>query len=121
MGCEICRKMKTGTVNCPNCKRVEFSRGAKRIEPDGTEYVELTCRSCNHRFMDIKLPYSALLKEAASQEVKSPKIMVHALIESGLNVDNALAEEISSTPETVPLLIELLKDEQQWQNDFWPP
>ena len=46
-------------MKCPKCE-IELDKGEVQKEKDGTEYFELKCPKCKNRFMDLKIPYSAL-------------------------------------------------------------
>lgn len=44
---------------CPNCGG-KLSIGEIVKEKDGTQATELICKRCGRRFVDVKLPYSAM-------------------------------------------------------------
>lgn len=50
------------TTTCPNCGG-KLSAGEIIKEKDGTQATELICKKCKRRFVDIKLPYSAVRLE----------------------------------------------------------
>lgn len=109
-------------MQCPKCNKAELEKGIKRIEQDGTEYFEFYCHECGERFADIKIPYSVIEDQMIEKE---PEYLVELLIESGLNVDKKLSEEIKNKKEAIPLLIDILKTNKYWQKgeegDAWAP
>ena len=119
---QIQYKFEGKEVKCPNCSNDEFRKGHKKIEPDGTEYFELICLNCKHRFMDIKIPYSALIGEGKKF---TPKELTDLMIDSGLNVSMELAEDIAEHNGTTQLLIDILRTNKYWQkgeeSDGWAP
>ena len=54
--CPLC---KNSLRNCPKCG-AQLTKGKTVKEKDGTEYFELKCPKCNERYMDVKVPYSAM-------------------------------------------------------------
>lgn len=55
-------KIDVLTTKCPKCNG-KLSVGEVFQESDGTQATELICDNCKQRFADVKLPYSALIKE----------------------------------------------------------
>jgi len=100
-------------MKCPECNSEELIKGPKKIEADGSEYFELRCTNCKHRFADIKIPYSAIIWDGLEQ--KEAESLVDLLIASGLNIDKKLAEDIKNDKDTIPFLINILKDEKVWE------
>jgi uncharacterized ferredoxin-like protein len=54
--CPLC---KNSVRNCPKCG-AELIKGKTIKEKDGTEYFELKCPKCKEKYMDLKIPYSAM-------------------------------------------------------------
>ena len=109
-------------MKCQKCNQGELVNGTKRIQSDGTEYFELICPYCKERFLDIKLPYSAILNESIDPQ---PETLIQWLLDSGLNVERDVADMIKDTPETIPFLVDILRTNKYWQKgeagDAWAP
>ncbi len=53
------KDIDVATTTCPNCGG-KLSIGEIVKEEDETQATELICKKCRQRFVDIKLPYSAM-------------------------------------------------------------